>query len=68
MHRGLDPARVCEGRLPIAVIIGLLRAHGLSTTAKDPSSFGFSPPMTITDAELDWALSRLGEVMSAAPA
>jgi 4-aminobutyrate aminotransferase len=54
--------------LPIAVIIGLLRAHGLSTTAKDPSSFGFSPPMTITDAELDWALSRLGEVMSAAPA
>jgi 4-aminobutyrate aminotransferase len=64
---GLDPDRVGEASLPIAAIIDLLRDHGLSTTAKDPSSFGFSPPMTISDAELDWAFIRLGEALAAAP-
>ncbi len=62
---GLDPERVNEARLPIAAVVDLLRDHGLSTTAKDPSSFGFSPPLTISDAELDWAFSRLGEAMAA---
>ncbi|WP_376989006.1 aminotransferase class III-fold pyridoxal phosphate-dependent enzyme [Bosea sp. R86505] len=65
---GLDPDRVGEASLPIAAIIDLLRDHGLSTTAKGPSSFGFSPPLTISDAELDWALDRLGEAMAAARA
>lgn len=63
---GLDPDRVGEARQPIAAIVDLLRDHGLSTTAKDLSSFGFSPPLTISDAELDWALARLGEAMAAA--
>ncbi|CAN5267243.1 aspartate aminotransferase family protein [soil metagenome] len=56
---GLDSDRVDAARWPIAAIIDRLREHGLSTTAKDRSSFGFSPPMTITDAELDWAFCRL---------
>ncbi|MDP3409015.1 aminotransferase class III-fold pyridoxal phosphate-dependent enzyme [Bosea sp. (in: a-proteobacteria)] len=63
---GLDPERVNAARLPIATVVHLLREHGLSATAKDPSSFGFSPPLTITDAELDWALDRLQEAMMAA--
>ena len=63
---GLDPDRVSNDRLPIAAVIDLLRDHGLSATAKDPSSFGFSPPLTISDAELDWTLARLGEAMAAA--
>ncbi|WP_054210664.1 aminotransferase class III-fold pyridoxal phosphate-dependent enzyme [Bosea vaviloviae] len=63
---GLDPARVCETGISIEAIIGLLREHGLSTTAKDPSSFGFSLPMTINDAELDWAFTSLGEALAAA--
>ena len=61
---GLDPERVNEARLSIAVVVDLLREHGLSVTAKDQSSFGFSPPLTISDAELDWALGRLGEAMA----
>lgn len=63
---GLDPARVCETGISIEAIIGLLHEHGLSTTAKDPSSFGFSLPMTINDAELDWAFTSLGEALAAA--
>ncbi len=63
---GLDSTRVCETRIPIEEIIGLLRDHGLSTTAKDASSFGFSPPLTINDAELDWAFTSLGEALAAA--
>jgi len=65
---GLDPRHFSETRLPIAAVIGLLRDHGLSTTAKDPSSFGLSPPLTISDADLDWVLVRLGEAMAAARA
>jgi 4-aminobutyrate aminotransferase len=61
---GLDPERVNEARLPIAAVVDLLREHGLSATAKDQSSFGFSPPLTISDSELDWALDRLGEAMA----
>ncbi len=61
---GLDPERVNEARLPIAAVVDLLREHDLSVTAKDQSSFGFSPPLTISDAELDWALGRLGEAMA----
>lgn len=60
---GLDPDRVDAARWPIAAIIDHLRDHGLSTTAKDRSSFGFSPPLTITDAELDWAFCRLREAL-----
>ena len=63
---GLDPDRVRKNGLPIAAVIDLLRDRGLSATAKDPSSFGFSPPLTISDAELDWALARLAEAMAAA--
>jgi 4-aminobutyrate aminotransferase len=65
---GLDPEGVGEARLPIATIIALLRDHGLSTTAKDPPSFGVSPPLTISDAEPDLALTRLGEALAAVPA
>jgi 4-aminobutyrate aminotransferase len=60
---GLDPEHVNKARLPIAVVVDLLREHGLSATAKDRSSFGFSPPLTITEAELDWAFDRLGQAM-----
>ena len=61
---GLDPERVNEARLPIAVVVDRLREYGLSATAKDQSSFGFSPPLTISDAELDWAFGRLGEALA----
>lgn len=62
---GLDPARVglAEGKLPIGQVVALLRDHGLSATAKDAFSIGFSPPLTIGDDELDWALARFGKVM-----
>lgn len=63
---GLDPDRVDAARWPIAAIIDRLREHGLSTTAKDRSSFGFSPPIAITDAELDWAFIRVREALQAA--
>jgi acetylornithine/succinyldiaminopimelate/putrescine aminotransferase len=53
------------GILPIAAIIDCLREHGLSTTAKDRSSFGFSPPIPITDGELAWAFLHLQEALQA---
>jgi 4-aminobutyrate aminotransferase-like enzyme len=34
-------------------------ARGVSTVAKDASSVGFSPPLTIDEAEIDLALDRL---------
>lgn len=62
---GLDPEHVNEARFPIAAVVDRLREHGLSATAKDRSSFGFSPPLTISDAELDWAFICLQETLQA---
>lgn len=36
--------------------------EGLSTTDKGPTSVGFSPPLTISDAEIDEALTRVERV------
>ncbi|EIM29398.1 aminotransferase class III-fold pyridoxal phosphate-dependent enzyme [Microvirga lotononidis] len=56
-----DPARC--GRKPgpdfAHEIVSCALEEGLSTTAKDAVSFGFSPPLTISDEELDDALARV---------
>jgi 4-aminobutyrate aminotransferase len=55
------------GREFTDVLVSSLLAQGLSTTAKDAVSVGFSPPMTITPAEIDDALTRI-ERAALAPA
>lgn len=42
-----------------ADVVDRALADGVSTTAKDARSVGFSPPLTITEAEIDWAVGIL---------
>lgn len=50
----LDPA-VSPDRLVVVA-----RRHGISTTTKGPHAIGFSPPLIITESEIDDVLRRLG--------
>lgn len=58
--RGLGLLRALEFPGPIAETLSAAVAPlGVSTVAKDASSVGFSPPMNISEAEIDFALDRL---------
>lgn len=45
-------------------LLETLRDHGISTTLKDKNSIGFSPPLTISDKELESALLRIADALS----
>jgi 4-aminobutyrate aminotransferase len=58
--RGLGLLRALELPGPTAeALVPAALARGVSTVAKDASSVGFSPPLTIDEAEIDLALDRL---------
>lgn len=66
--RGLGLLRVIEldeviqsslGRSPAARMVETARALGVSTSEKGGAAIGFSPPITITRTEIDWALRQL---------
>ncbi len=60
--RGLGLLQAIELRAPVAAaLVDAARRNGVSTTAKDSSAVGFSPPLTISEAEIDLALERLVE-------
>lgn len=48
-----------------ARLLERLLEHGISTTTKGHDALGFSPPMTITDAEIDQALSGIADAVKA---
>lgn len=56
-HAGLSP-----GDAFTEALIQAFWDEGLSTTDKGPTSVGFSPPLTISDAEIDEALTRVERV------
>lgn len=53
----LDPALIATAGK--ARLLGALRDHGISTTTKGSDAIGFSPPLTITDGELETALTAI---------
>lgn len=56
----LDPAIRAEGSASAAHrVVEAARSRGVSTDAKGHDAIAFSPPLTITPAEIDWALSQL---------
>ena len=66
--RGLGLLRVIEldfaiepsrGLSPASRLVETARALGVSTSEKGAAAIGFSPPMTITQSEIDWALRQL---------
>lgn len=62
--RGLGLLRALELPGPTAErLVGAAAQGGVSTTAKDDSSVGFSPPLIVREAEIDFALERLAEAM-----
>ncbi len=63
---GFNPGLVGSGDGMIAIerVLSVLHANGLSATAKDASAIGFSPPMTVSDQELDHAMQCFREAMS----
>lgn len=63
--RGLGLLRALE--LPAQNAANLVVAAaeaGVSTTAKDAAAIGFSPPLIIEEAEIDFALARLASTCS----
>lgn len=48
-----------NGRSPAHRMVEAARALGVSTSEKGDRAIGFSPPMTVTEAEIDWALGQL---------
>lgn len=48
-----------HGLAPAARMVEAARAFGVSTSEKARSAIGFSPPMTISQSEIDWALRQL---------
>jgi 4-aminobutyrate aminotransferase len=62
--RGLGLLRALELPGPHAeALVAAAAQAGISTTAKDASSVGFSPPLTIREAEIDFALAKLADAM-----
>lgn len=58
--RGLGLLRALELSTDTAeAMVEAARCRGVSTTVKDAASLGFSPPLTITRAEIDFAVDRL---------
>jgi 4-aminobutyrate aminotransferase len=58
--RGLGLLRALKLSTDMAeAMVEAARLNGVSTTAKDAASLGFSPPLTITRAEIDFAVDRL---------
>lgn len=54
----LEKPPLGEGRLLAALL-----AHGISTTTKGDDAIGFSPPLTISEAEIDIALDSIGRAL-----
>ncbi|MGE0241578.1 MAG: aminotransferase class III-fold pyridoxal phosphate-dependent enzyme [Parvibaculaceae bacterium] len=50
-----------------SALIAAFWREGLSTTAKGPTSVGFSPPLTISDEEIAQALARIERVAADFP-
>lgn len=63
--RGLGLLRALELPAPNAANLVVAAAEaGVSTTAKDAAAIGFSPPLIIEEAEIDFALARLADACS----
>jgi len=46
-------------------LVRLCLANGISTVSKPDSAIGFSPPLIVTPAEIDWTLERLAQALRA---
>jgi 4-aminobutyrate aminotransferase len=66
----LEPSlfKIARGGDFAGQFLDVLREHGVSTVFKDSASIGFSPPLTISDVEIDDVLARMEHAAAAMPA
>lgn len=62
----LDPARIPtpEGKTPALVVTNQLMEHGLLVVPAGPETIRLLPPLNVTDAEIDEALTIIHTVLS----
>jgi acetylornithine/succinyldiaminopimelate/putrescine aminotransferase len=64
---GLDASKIAvpEGKTAALVVVTQLMEHGLLVPPAGPSTFRLLPPLNVTDAEVDEALEKIRQVLSA---